>query len=1090
MKYSEDFKKFPQELSDSYDAVQSIASRVLTEEEFLAWEESGLNIANRGARAWESAVEYFRATPDILNKLPFVHLKQWAYWGSIIAEESHFASISYFKASRHVSDQIKPWDVADWAQLGKKLLGKESRSGKLSISYFENSAEILKILTFSEFKQIILLVETISEQNTDEAAKFIECASEVLPVLKEDTRPCLSLISNLVRNHWQQSTKCLSIMSNVLARIDTVERSRFLSLSARISEEQNTDVVSFLHESSLALGSVDNYVHVNILNMADRLSRTNPNIVLNYFKGVPKALRRISINQLELWYDLGMSILKDNETAGIAFFSGESSRSEDMLEKLSVGVELSKVKDIMRLYCRALSAIDIDISPEEQGDDAHGKSWVPMDQMLAEGANIYLPFVSEQFDTKDENFDWFKVMATHQIAHLEFKSFQFSFDTPSTQYQDLRDELAPSMSDLISEVEIADFAMENEQQGSQQDFGMTEIQRFFAIFKDRPLARDIFTAVEDYRLDHRVMVDYPGIASSYKRVQLQSISNRLPLSELPSQEALVEILIRFSLQQTGTLQIPQKYIQLTSAMWKIIRPLSIKGSIVEDSAEATIRLYEIISNMNNQKPDEEDEDLDFEMDPSDGEGNNEDSQDESTSNSLDSETEEGSDNIQQYQSPQQVDYRGEFKPELMQAISMIKDYQKEHESTEDGISKEKIEQILSEADAPPSEAEKIDPDAKGTFVSEMAKDLDSRGNPQAVLQQSSYAYDSTYDDEDRRGPLEANDPDSFLYDEWDYRISDYRNRWCLLREKEMAEGDSAYFTATLDGYSSLASQIRRQFELMSPQGLQKMKRQQDGDELELEAVIEAMVDKKSGSTPSEKVYLRRNKVQRDVAVVFLLDMSASTAEAIDETRRIADEWDAPDDPLEYMFWLRSRRGEGMRRSYKRIVDLEKESIVLLIHALETIGDTYGIYGFSGYGRENVDFFVIKDVQEALSERVKRRIDKISPLQATRMGPAIRHATSKLAGLDARTKFLVLISDGRPQDRGYSREGVEKEYAIHDTRIALTEARRDGVTPFCLTVDKEGHDYLRAMCQDMGYEVLADINNLPRRLPALYRHLTV
>ena len=273
-----------------------------------------------------------------------------------------------------------------------------------------------------------------------------------------------------------------------------------------------------------------------------------------------------------------------------------------------------------------------------------------MDQMLAEGANIYLPFVSEQFDTKDENFDWFKVMATHQIAHLEFKSFQFSFDTPSTQYQDLRDELAPSMSDLISEVEIADFAMENEQQGSQQDFGMTEIQRFFAIFKDRPLARDIFTAAEDYRLDHRVMVDYPGIASSYKRVQLQSISNRLPLSELPSQEALVEILIRFSLQQTGTLQIPQKYIQLTSAMWKIIRPLSIKASIVEDSAEATIRLYEIISNMNNQKPDEEDEDQDFEMDPSDGEGNNENSEDESTSNSLDSETEEGSDSIQQYQS--------------------------------------------------------------------------------------------------------------------------------------------------------------------------------------------------------------------------------------------------------------------------------------------------------------------------------------------------------------------------------------------------------------------------------------------------------
>jgi nitric oxide reductase activation protein len=231
-------------------------------------------------------------------------------------------------------------------------------------------------------------------------------------------------------------------------------------------------------------------------------------------------------------------------------------------------------------------------------------------------------------------------------------------------------------------------------------------------------------------------------------------------------------------------------------------------------------------------------------------------------------------------------------------------------------------------------------------------------------------------------------------------------------------------------------------------------------------------------------------VHRDVAVVFVVDMSASTAEAIDESRRAADDWDAPDDPLDYMFWLRSRRGEGVRRSYKRIVDLEKESLVLLIHALETIGDEYGIYGFSGYGRENVDFYVIKDIREALSDRVKRRIDKMAPLQATRMGPAIRHAIGKLERQEARTKFLFLISDGRPQDRGYSREGVEKEYAIHDTKMALSEARQKGITPFCLTVDKEGHDYLRTMCQDMGYEVLADIHSLPRRLPTLYRHLTV
>ena len=122
-------------------------------------------------------------------------------------------------------------------------------------------------------------------------------------------------------------------------------------------------------------------------------------------------------------------------------------------------------------------------------------------------------------------------------------------------------------------------------------------------------------------------------------------------------------------------------------------------------------------------------------------------------------------------------------------------------------------------------------------------------------------------------------------------------------------------------------------------------------------------------------------------------------------------------------------------NYKRIIDVEKESVVLLINALEAIGDIYGIYGFSGYGRENVEFYTVKDINEQLTDKVKSRIDKISPLHATRMGPAIRHATTKLEEQESKTKLLFLISDGRPQDRGYSREGVEKEYAVNDTKMA-------------------------------------------------------
>ena len=134
--------------------------------------------------------------------------------------------------------------------------------------------------------------------------------------------------------------------------------------------------------------------------------------------------------------------------------------------------------------------------------------------------------------------------------------------------------------------------------------------------------------------------------------------------------------------------------------------------------------------------------------------------------------------------------------------------------------------------------------------------------------------------------------------------------------------------------------------------------------------------------------------------------------------------------------------------------------------------------------------MIKEFNESLTDPVKRRLDKMTPLHATRMGPAIRHATSKLEHLSVKTKFLFVISDGRPQDRGYSREREEKEYAVQDTRQALLEAQQLEITPFCLTVDKQGHDYMRTMAADMGYEVLTDIAELPRRLPYLYRRITL
>jgi nitric oxide reductase activation protein len=134
--------------------------------------------------------------------------------------------------------------------------------------------------------------------------------------------------------------------------------------------------------------------------------------------------------------------------------------------------------------------------------------------------------------------------------------------------------------------------------------------------------------------------------------------------------------------------------------------------------------------------------------------------------------------------------------------------------------------------------------------------------------------------------------------------------------------------------------------------------------------------------------------------------------------------------------------------------------------------------------------------------VRARIDSITPLQGTRIGPAVRHATAKLAATQAQTKLLLLLTDGRPQDKDYGETAynpsggpaqrypdTENEYAVHDTKAAFNEARARGITPFVVSIDKQGHDYLKTMCGDLGYEVVSNLEALPRRLPALYRRLT-
>ena len=1074
----EKFQRYPKDLSESLREAWTPVSNSLSDEEMVAWVDWGLAIAQQAGRSWEAAREYFRASPAAVRALPFVHLKQWGYWGNSITEESPAAAGAYFRASPRIVASLKPWDVSEWAQIGKRLYGRGRRSGVLTTRYFEVSGDLLSVLTFSELQHLVTMMESIAERSVDEASSFLSLSSEVLPTLREDTRSCLSLISALLGKEWQQATGCLQVVGESLARVERVERSRYLSLVGRIAGFGGVNVPSFLRDSSSALGQLDGYVHVHVLNMADSLSRIDHAVVLDYLKGVPQVLRRVSINQLETWYETGVAILKENPEGGAAYFKGESSRSEEVLEKLSTGVELGRVKEVMRLYSRALSAQDVEIAAH-QAEEAKGRGWVALEKMMAEGATVYLPPVAERFGNKGDNFDWYKVVATHQVARLEFESFNFSFERQPTQFED-RQMPVPSA--------------EDEDADAQDDraVGLADIQRFFGLFEYGDLVRDIFTAVEDFRLDYRVKAEYPGIRRAYSKVQLLELSERPRLEDLPVREAMVELLIRFSLQQGSELMVPEPFAASADVLWKLVRPLSSTQATVEDSAEATYRMYEIISQVPNQEvPEEEWQQGDFPDEQTPSQSMSDEEWEQMMRELMEAQQQFGDGEEQPYESPPPVDYRGEFKPELMQVISMLRESQRERGAKGETISKGEMERLLAEANKPVTNNQGVDPQRKGMFVSDLVKELGSRGTPQGAIQQTTMAYDPSYDEEEQGGPLEIKEPASFLYDEWDYRMSDYRSRWCLLREKDMSEGDATYFSATLDGYAALASQIRRQFELMVPQGLQKVKRQQDGDELELgrrdrgddgqalrdiavgEGVREAQQGPagRGGCVPDghERVHgggYRRvttprgrvGRAGRPAGVHVLAAQPPGRGRTAQLQAYCGPGEGEPGAP-------HPRAGDHRRHIWHlRLLRLRARERGLLRHQ--------GRPGGAFRQGEAPDRQGVPAAGDANGPGHSPRCDQAGPAGGAHQVPGA-HQRRAAAGPPATAA-----------------EGVEKEYAIHDTRVALLETRRRGITPFCLTVDKEGHDYLRSMCQDMGYEVLADIHSLPRRLPALYRSLTV
>lgn len=775
------------------------------------------------------------------------------------------------------------------------------------------------------------------------------------------------------------------------------------------------------HPNSTKITAADE-VHIGlikrVLKLTAEIAARDAESALAAFRSSTAALKKVSLEQFEEWIETGLrEKYEDSAKARRSYFALETRESNAFLHETRKGLPLETIQSILRIYVEGLTGKEVEIAP---------LSAMPQESRIGDGRTIYLPSTVTEFDDDEMNFRLYKVLAAHGSGQIEFGTFAKDARGLKAAYTELRQQFeataeqrdAFSLAGYMEDVQKGEKARP-ESEPVTMDTKLprgSDYRAVLRLFPEPRLAKKIFGTMENARIDSRLRHAYRGLRKDLDLMKSILKKTRPYIFDVPMHQVPFELLFQITLCGGATDDAKQFYGQIVSEIETVI-----ESYFYRRDAEA-------------QRIGKEAEQKDFLKS--------------SASRRL------GGENLSTVADSLMATAR---VYNLFQNISAEQsaeaEQDKEEEHEYDFQDKAASEPVVDEAAKPESKPKQTQ-DIKDLFNA--WNSMDEEGEPDDLSGSEAWSHNEMPEQ-----PLEPGD-EAFSYDEWDRELNDYRVGWSRVIEKRVKKGDRSFVELARSRYRGVISSIRHQFQLMKPENLTRINREIDGEDYDLNAVIDYVVDRKADGLQSDRLYTKRLRRQRDVAVSILLDQSSSTARTI--TRN-------PLQPYTY--------------PGRRIIEIEKEGLVLMSEALEAVGDIYSINGFTSEGRRNVKFYVVKDFDEKYSEETERRIGGITFQNNTRLGAAIRHSAKKLLGQESRTKLLIILTDGRPYDHDYG----DARYAREDVREALTEAKMSGVTPFCITVDRESEAELRDLYGDVGYTIIDDVMTLPERMPNIYRRLT-
>jgi hypothetical protein len=561
----------------------------------------------------------------------------------------------------------------------------------------------------------------------------------------------------------------------------------------------------------------------------------------------------------------------------------------------------------------------------------------------------------------------------------------------------------------------------------------SDYDAFYRCFPLPSLARALFQLTEAHRIDTRMIDAYPGIRGDHTREVSAELRRRAPLDVIVGIHDVLEAVVRFTLWASFEELVSIDATGAVDAILRAVEPVRRIDADVYGSIDAVVACYATLDARGL---------VPMLIDVNGGIDVPE----------LDVET---------------PSFRGVPPIEWLQREDRLDDWLEDLDGLDATLATAAVD---GNADAADGSAER----PPGVDVRRLTDERDTLAR-RIEMERTTIRHALGHDDK----PASA----SFLYDEWDCHGQSYLRGWCRLYERRSEPGDSAAVLELLARIAPHEERVRRQFRQLPLQAYQRTRRVLDGEELDWDRTLDHHIDLKRRAAPDERVYQRRDRVTRDVAAAFLIDLSASTDDPVVKPAPtpIGDDDDDP-------FWQPTRIDRDAPPP-RRIIDVLRDSIALMARALDSHGDAYGVFGFSGYGRDCVEYYVAKEFGDAFRGASLKALVGMRPRRSTRMGPAIRHSAMKLACTGSALKVLIVLSDGFPQDCDYGPDRSDHEYGVADTAKSLEEAARAGVQTFCITVDKSGHDYLKRMCPDDRYMVIEEIEALPDALSKVYQKLT-